>query len=234
VPSLALASPPSIEYPKRSESAKQQVYRRLKSDIVSGVFDMGERLNESQLARRYDAGKTPVREALGMLQQEGLVEAMPRVGYLTSRVTLQDVDDVFELRKIVEGAAAEKAADSITAEELERLEHLHADFRAGDRESYLRFLEENREFHYSIAAASGNRLLAETVDRLQERVQRLVILRLDLSANVEELVAEHHELLAALRRRDPAAARAHMVNDVTNSHQAALFALKRLTANWHI
>ncbi len=231
---MAIVSPLTPDSPRRSESAKLQVYRQLKADIISGVFDMGERLNESQLASRYGAGKTPVREALGMLQQEDLVEAVPRVGYLTSRVTVQDVEDIFEMRKIVEGAAAEKAAPVISEGELDFLEGLHTDFRAGDRASYLRFLEENREFHYVIARASGNRLLAETVARLHERVQRLVILRLDLSADVEELVDEHHRLVAALRQHDPEQARFHMIQDITNSHQSALFALRRLTANWHI
>lgn len=228
---VALQAP---EQPPRSESAKQEVYRLLKADIVTGVFDMGEKLNENQLARRYGLGKTPVREALGMLQQERLVEALPRVGYLTSRVTIQEVDDLFELRKIVEGAAAEKAAANATEEDLQFLEQIHSDFRAGDRESYLTFLEENREFHCTMASASGNRSLAEVVARLHERVQRLVILRLDLSANVEELVGEHYRILAALRERNPTKARAHMEADIAGTHQVALDFIKKHIADWHL
>jgi len=195
---------------------------------------MGERLNESQLALRYGVGKTPVREALGMLQQEGLVEVVPRVGYLTSRITLQDVDDIFGLRKIVEGAAAEMAATAISEETLQRLEQLHSGYRAGDRESYLKFLDENADFHCTIARASGNRQLAEVVARLLEQMQRLVILRLDLSASGEDMVEEHREILAALRRRDPMLARDLMVRSIANTHQAALDSLKKLTASWHI
>lgn len=217
-----------------SESAKQRVYRILKADIVRGVFDMGERLNESQLALRYGVGKTPVREALGMLQQEGLVEVVPRVGYLTSRITLQDVDDIFGLRKIVEGAAAMMAATTISEETLLRLEQLHSGYRAGDRDSYLKFLDENADFHCSIAQASGNRQLAEVVARLLEQMQRLVILRLDLSASGEDMVEEHREILAALRRRDSELARELMVRSIANTHQAALDSLKKLTAGWHI
>lgn len=217
-----------------SESAKQQAYRLLKADIIRGVFDMGERLNESQLALRYGVGKTPVREALGVLQQEGLVEAVPRVGYLTSRVTLQDVDDIFELRRIVEVAAAEKAATSITEDTLQQLERFHWDYDAGDRESYLRFLEENLEFHCTIAAASGNRQLVEVVARLLERMQRLVILRLDIGGSLEDLVAEHRQILAALRQQDPAMARAHMLADINGTQQAALDSLKKRMAGWHL
>lgn len=228
-------APPSLQgLDARSSSSKQRVYRALKSDIVRGVFDMGERLNESQLALKYGVSKTPVREALSVLQQEGLVEVMPRVGYLTSRVTVQDIDDIFDLRKIVEAVSAERAATTITEEALQRLEQLHFGFQAGDRDSYLRFLDENVVFHCTIAEASGNRRLVEVVARLLEQMQRLVILRLDLSDSLDELVAEHHQLLVALRQRDPNRARDLMVSDIANSHQAALVALKRLMANWHI
>lgn len=231
---MVLVAAESPDRPTRSESAKQRVYRLLKADIVRGVFDMGERLNENQLSLRYRVGKTPVREALGVLQQEGLVEAVPRVGYLTSQVTLQDVEDIFDLRKVVEGAAAEKAATSITEDTLRRLEQFHWDYDAGDRQSYLRFLEENLEFHCTIAQASGNQMLVDIVARLLEQMQRLVILRLDISGSLDELVDEHRRLLVALRQRDPAKSRAHMIADVNNTYQVALEALKRLMANRHL
>ncbi len=231
---MTLVAPqPRLRQP-HSESAKQRVYRMLKADIVRGVFDMGQRLNESQLALRYDVGKTPVREALGVLQQEGLVEVVPRVGYLTSRATVQDVDDIFDLRKIVEGAAAEKAATLITEETLRRLEQLQWDFGAGDRDSYLRFLEENSEFHRIIAEASGNRRLVDVVTGLLEQTQRLIILRLDLSIGLDDLVQQHRQILAALRQRDPGQARDAMISDVTGTHEAVLYSLKKLIARWHI
>lgn len=231
---MTLITQQARSHPSHSESAKQQVYRLLKADIVRGVFDMGERLNESQLAQRYGVGKTPVREALGVLQQEGLVEVVPRVGYLTSRITLQDVDDIFDLRKIVESAAVERAATAITEEALERLEHLHSSYRPGDRESYPRFLEENLEFHRTIAEASGNQRLVEVIIPLLEQMQRLIILKLDLSIGADELVEQHHQILAALRQRDPVRARDAMISDVTSTHQAVLYSLKKLIARWHI
>lgn len=218
----------------RPENSKQRVYRLLKADIVRGVFDMGQRLNEGQLAAQYGVSKTPVREALVLLQQEGLVEVQPRIGYLTSQVTLQDVDDIFDLRQIVEGAAAQKAATRVTEGTLQQLERLHSGYCSGDRDSYLQFLDENFEFHCTIARASGNRQLAEVTARLLEQMQRLVILRLDLSASGEDMVHEHGEILAALRRRDPTSARELMINSIANTHQAVLDSLKKLMANRHI
>ena len=226
--------PTTIEAPPNSESVKLRAYRLLKADIVRGVFDMGEKLNENQLARRYEVGKTPIREALGMLQQEGFVQAVPRVGYLTSQLTVRDVDDIFELRLIVEGIAAEKAATTITEDALEQLDQLRWEFQAGDREGYLKFFEENLKFHSIIASASGNRLLAQVVVGLLERMHRLVILRLDLSSTLDELVGEHRRMLVALRQRDPVKAREHMQADISGTYQVALESLKKHIADWHL
>ncbi len=217
-----------------SVSARERVYRSLKGDIVKGVLGMGQRLSESQLAAKYGVSKTPAREALALLQQEGLVEVVPRVGYLTSRVTLQDVDDIFNLRKIVESAAAERAATGIAAETLERLEQLCSGYRPGDRESYLLFLEENLEFHRTIAEAAGNRRLVDVVVRLLEQMQRLIILRLGPRTTSDELVEQHRHILDALRQRDPVRARDFVLADITSTHQAALNSIRKLMARRHI
>lgn len=226
--------PISSDYSDRGDSAKERIYRSLKLDIVRGVLDMGQRLNEGQLASKYGVSKTPVREALSLLQQEGLVEVQPRVGYLTSRVTVQDVDDIFDLRKIIEAPAAERAATVIAEETLERLDGLRTSYRPGDRESYLQFLDENLEFHKTIAEASGNRRLAEVVVRLLEQMQRLIILKLELSLSGDELVEQHRQILDALRQRDPARARESMLADISSTHQSVLQSLRKLMADWHI
>ncbi len=217
-----------------SETSKQRVYRSLRADILSGVFDMGEGLHEGQLATKYGVSKTPVREALSLLRQEGLVEVLPRIGYLTSRVTLQDVDDIFDLRLTVESASAEKAALAITGEALQQLEHLCSRYQPGDRESYRLFLLENLDFHRTIAEASGNRRLVDVVTRLLEQMQRLLTLRLDPSSDGDDMVEEHLQILAALRERNPAQARELMIRSLVGAHQAVRQSLIKRMANWHI
>jgi GntR family transcriptional regulator, transcriptional repressor for pyruvate dehydrogenase complex len=90
------------------------------------------------------------------------------------------------------------------------------------------------EFHRTVAQASGNQMLVEAVERLLEKTQRLVILRLDISGSLDELVSEHRGLLDALRERDPARARTHMVADITNTHRFVLESLRKLMANWRL
>lgn len=217
-----------------SGSLKEHVYSSLKNDIVSGVLGVGEKLLESQLAERYKVSKTPVREALSILEREGLVEVIPRVGYFTSRITVKDIQDVFELRFIVEGASAELAASKISGEEIDVLESLHDPYLPGDNESYRQFLEENTQFHYRVALASGNDRLAESVKVLLEQMQRLLVLRLELRDGADEMLAEHERMIAAFRARDAVTARREMESSIVNAREAVLQSILRQPRGWSL
>jgi len=217
----------------RDGRLKEQLYQSLKTDILNGVFDMGERLNEGQLSARYGVSRAPLRQALTMLQGDGLVEVVPRVGYLTSRLTLQDVHDIFELRLLLETAMVQKAASCITEDAVERMERLCSAYHPGDHYSYHQHLGENLEFHRIIAEAAGNRRMAQVLTQSMEHMLRLIVLRLDMS-KAEDVIQEHLEMAAALRQRDPALARDLMIHHLTVAHQATIEAVMRLTANRHL
>ena len=177
------------------------------------------------LAEKYQVSKTPIREALHALQHEGLVDIIPRVGYFVSQMTIKDVQDIFELRLIIESASAEMAARNITDEEVTYLENMHTSYVSGDIDSYWEYLEENREFHYRVALATRNKWLAEVVGRLLDQMQRLLFLRLDLRDCADEMVEEHRQLVAALRKRDGALAKKAMTDSIENARKAVLEAI---------
>src|SRR5512133_3637101 len=131
----------------RDGRLKQQLYQSLKADILNGVVDMGERLNESHLSARYGVSRAPLRQALTMLQRDGLVEVLPRVGYLTSQLTLQDVNEIFDLRLLLEVSMVRKAAACIADSALDRMDQLCSEYHPGDRQSYRHHLLENLEYH---------------------------------------------------------------------------------------
>ena len=185
---------------KVSKSLREQVYQETKNDIITGVHGAGEKLSLDHLAEKYQVSKTPIREALHALQHEGLVDIIPRVGYFVSQMTIKDVQDIFELRLIIESASAEMAARNITDEEVTYLENMHTSYVSGDIDSYWEYLEENREFHYRVALATRNKWLAEVVGRLLDQMQRLLFLRLDLRDCADEMVEEHRQLVAALKK----------------------------------
>jgi GntR family transcriptional regulator, rspAB operon transcriptional repressor len=215
-----------------ADSLHERVYQKIKSDILLGLYHPGEKLDVNGLAGQYGVSRTPVRDALHVLQREGLVEVLPRVGYFTSRITIKDIEDVFQLRLIVETASAELAAARISVEGLAYLERLGSRYVAGDVQSYREFLAENREFHHRVALASGNRLLAQVVDGLLNQMQRMLVLRLDLRDNADEMLAEHGRLLSALRARDSAGARELMADALRNAQEAVMQSILTKGKDW--
>src|ERR671927_1451486 len=184
-------------------SLARRAYEALKQDILTCELAPGVQILEGELAARYGTSKTPVREALNRLGQEGLVQVLPRRGYLVAPITLRDVQEVFQLRLLLETAAAELAAEHITEEGLRQLKALVGmRYTYRDRASYARFLRANREFHVAVAEASGNRRMAQFVGKLLEDMERILHLGLDLRDSAEEMAAEHGELVDALLRGD--------------------------------
>lgn len=207
-------------------SLARRTYEALKQDILTCELRPGAQIFEGELATRYGTSKTPVREALNLLGQEGLVEVLPRRGYLVAPVTLRDVQEVFQLRLMLETAAAELAAEHITEDGLRQLHALVAvRYTYRDRASYSRFLRANRAFHVAVADASGNRRLAAFVGKLLEDMERILHLGLDLRDSADEMATEHAELVDALLKGDGELARRVVTEQLQNSRKRVLEAV---------
>jgi DNA-binding GntR family transcriptional regulator len=209
-----------------ARSLARRAYEALKQDILTCELRPGAQIFEGELAQRYGTSKTPVREALNLLGQEGLVEVLPRRGYLVAPVTLRDVQEVFQLRLLLETAAAELAAEHISEDSLRKLRALVAvRYTYRDRASYSRFLRANRAFHVAVAEASGNQRLALFVGKLLADMERILHLGLDLRDSADEMAAEHGELVDALLRGDAALARRVVTEQLQSSRKRVLEAL---------
>ncbi len=195
-------------------TSKNLIYEDLHRSISVGHRKPGERIDLDELAKSYGTSITPVRDALQMLNQEGLITIKPRSGYFVTQITLKQLRDMLELREILEIVSIERAATRITEEQIEQLEHVHAGYTDEDDESYLRYMSENRTFHYLIAEASGNHELAETLGRLHDRLIRFMVL-----CRVAETLEQRHALIVeALRTHDIATARIAMLNEINETH----------------
>lgn len=204
------------------ELIRNQIYQNIKRDILSGVYQPGEQISANQLAERYQISATPVREALNALEQEGFVNAIPRIGYFVSHVTVRDIRDMYEYRIILEGASAEMAAHYITGDELDALARIPSDYVMGDNESYLQYLDNNREFHLSVARASHNLFLAKAVAMMLDQTQRLVFMGIGSGQHTDEILQAHPRLVQALRDRDATLARAIMIEGIIAARDAAI------------
>ena len=196
----------------RKTSLKQKVYEALRREITDGSLLPGDLLKERELAELYGVSKTPVREALSLLEQENLVKAIPRAGYMVTQLTLRDVQEVHQLRVTLESMAARLAAENISDEELEELEGMAA---TSDPEEALLF---NHRFHLVIARASGNSRLAKMIEQLLDDTDRWAAL--DVARLTPTVLLIGHEAeLEALRTRDPDIAEKAMREHVQRVYQ---------------
>ena len=221
--SRAPASP--IE-PRANRSGTEEAYASLKRRILLCDLSPGEELREAALAESTGLGRTPIREALRRLVQEGFVEVRPRQGYRVSPITLASVHDVFELRLLLEPAAVELAIRRAPRESITALHDLaHAHYVHGDQESYERFIVDNLVLHVRIAEIAGNQRLAHMLGNLLEEMQRLFFLSLDARDSSTEQMHEHHELYDAMLAGDVETARRIVVDQIEQSRQRVIDAL---------
>jgi DNA-binding GntR family transcriptional regulator len=180
-----------------------RAYERIRHDIISCAIAPGTEISEAQLCAQYKLGKAPVRMALHRLAHDGLVRAIPRRGYMVAPVTVRDIHDVFELRLMLEPAAARMAAGKVDAHRLQALDEIcRAGYQPGDLKSTSRFLEANKAFHVAIAQGTGNVRLAGAIEQLLDEMTRLLQLGLGLRNRSQEMQQEHRSLVKALSRGD--------------------------------
>jgi DNA-binding GntR family transcriptional regulator len=214
-----------------SENTKNKIYHEVRRSIIMGEFKTGARLNVEEIAEHYQISVTPVRDALQMLNQEGLVTIKPRAGYFVTRITLKELRDMFELRNILELVAIERSIDKIDPEQILQLRNVHAGYTGDDDDSYDRYTDENRCFHYLLAEASGNQELANLIGHLMDRLARFMVLR-HAGKTMEE---SHSKIVDALEKHDLEAARKALVDDIEGTRQAALDRIIQTeAAAWHL
>jgi DNA-binding GntR family transcriptional regulator len=180
----------------RKTSLRQKVYEALRQEIRKGALLPGDLLRERELADVYGVSKTPVREALSLLEQENLVKAIPRAGYIVTQLTFRDLQEVHQLRMTLESMAARLAAKNITDEELEELERLTG---ASDPDEAIVF---NHQFHLAVARASGNSRLAKMIESLLDDMDRWAAIQMP-SFSQSGLASPHQREFDALKTRDP-------------------------------
>ena len=176
-------------------SATDRAYKHLRAEILSCRLAPGLRIVEGEIAEALDMSNTPVKRALGMLIHEGFVEVQPRHGYRVTEITLADVQEIYQLRQVVEPAAAELAAANATPKQLQEMRRL---VEQDPDSSYEARATSVLRFHEVLAEASGNARLASVLNGLMDEMQRLLYLGLDISDTVSLHAGEHRELLDAL------------------------------------
>ena len=209
---------------RNGASLSARVYQALKQDIIRGVFPPGEALSEKDLARRYRSSRTPVREAAVRLQQENLMQIVANRGYFITQITIQNVNETYDFRAAVEGGAAELAAQcNWESDAIDRLAELaRAEYGSADRESHVRFIELDSQFHIGIAQLTRNPLLVRAVADMRCQMERIMYASLAIGYHGELPSSEHRGIVEAIQKRDPPLARQRMCDHIYLSKDKVL------------
>ena len=179
------------------------VFNTLRQAILKGELKPGERLMELTLAERMGVSRTPIRAAMRKLELEGLVVMIPRRGAQVANITEKDLNDVLEVRIVLENMAIEKACKRMTEEQMDKLVKAAREFEDTMADGNLVHLAEaDVAFHEIIYQASDNRRLIQVLNNLREQIYRYRVEYLKEEETRKLLVKEHEELCQAIRERN--------------------------------
>lgn len=182
------------------------VFHTLREAILHGELKPGERLMEIKLANRLGVSRTPIREAIRMLELEGLVIMVPRKGAQVAQITEKDLKDVLEVRMGLEELAVKFACERITPEQMRELEQAAGEFKTQvysvEQEDITALAEADVKFHELIYRATGNQRLVQLINNLREQMYRYRIEYLKDVDIRESLIEEHNAICRALKNHD--------------------------------
>ncbi|MFW6238732.1 MAG: GntR family transcriptional regulator [Bacillota bacterium] len=188
---------------------RKQVYEVLREAILSGKLKPGEKITEVEIAEQLNVSRTPVREAIRMLELEECIVIVPQRGVFVAGIrSTKEIDDIFQVRAELEGLAASLAAQNISREQLDKLEDYISQIKdCIENDDLQSCVKIDISFHQIIYEASDNAWLQKILDSLFEQMTRFRSESLSLEGRMEKALDEHEKLGSALEEGDEEEAR---------------------------
>ena len=194
------------------------VVSRIRDMIIEGQLPAGGRIHEGQLGQQLGVSRTPLREALKVLANEGLVELIPNRGATVRKLTTKDVKDMLTVLGSLENLAGPMTCENASDEDIREVRRLHDEmlkyYSAGDR---LQYFKRNQQIHTALISLSGNESLALVYDILQSRMKRIRYLGHRTDEQWAAAVADHEDMIGALEARDSQRLASAMVSHVSRT-----------------
>ena len=183
---------------------RDEVFNTLREKILKGVYKPGERLMEIHLADQLGVSRTPIREAIRMLELEGLVKLVPRKGAQVAKISKEDLQDVLEVRKALDTLSVKLACERITEDEIKLLNNAEREFEKALASKDVREIAEaDVAFHDVIHSATKNGRLKSMISNLAERIYRYRFEYIkQQSDGGKTLMLEHREIMRCIESRD--------------------------------
>ncbi len=194
------------------------VYEKLKDDILRGKYQKGTALAENTVAEQLSVSRTPVREALRLLEISGLVSIKPNKGAVVEGISIDDIKDIYEIRSLIEGLAAKKAAEQATEQDVERLSEIidltEFYFEKGH---YDKLQTMDGRFHNAVYELCGGRMLNHILTDLHSYVLRFRKMSIIKEDRVRETLKEHRLIMDAIANHNGEKASELMTLHVKNA-----------------
>lgn len=226
IATLRPAEPAKAGGPTEASRQSDRAWEAIRRAIACCELMPGTTVSEAELEKRFGLKRAATRTALERLAVHGLVRPLHRRGYQIKPITLRDVNDLYQLREIVERAVVRIAAGRVDEASLRRLDKVCSEsYTPFDRTSEDRFLRANSEFHMLIAVATGNERLASTVRNILNEMERIFHFGLAARNRTEEMRHEHEALIVALAQGNVADAEKAICDELSSSKAMVLDAL---------
>lgn len=218
--------------------SQREVYQKIRNAITFGELKPGERLVESRICDIFHVGRTPLREALRQLQMEGYVDALSNKGAIVKRVSVRDVEEIYDILAMLEGYATEVATMYIGKAEKEKLESMQKEMKSIYKDirndlkkhtlmrSYNEWFEKNASFHSYFVKANGNLHLSEIINSLRDRTFRCRFVAISIPNQIEAYIRAHDEILKAVFKGRGKQAGEAMRRHVFNAKKILIKSLK--------
>jgi DNA-binding GntR family transcriptional regulator len=215
----------------RYQPLNQQVYLRLQEMILDGTIRLGEQLDERTLAAELEVSRTPIREAIGQLIGEGIVEYRSNRRNYVRKFTVKQVNDLFQVRSALEALAVRLAMPKISQEVTDKIRHIldqaEKALACNDMAAYS---NADRDFHNTIIHLTGNETLITALERLSFQIQMIRTIANRDATVVERTHLERPRILAALETRDAEEAAKLMEEHIDGVRQAVVAQLEEIEA----
>lgn len=196
-----------------SQALYMQVADKLREQIYQQELTPGDAIDEMALCERFGISRTPLREALKVLNSEGLIELIPRRGSFVRSMDVEELNELFPVMVVLEGLCAREAVENCEAEDLKKLESMHEKLeefaKVGDVDNYY---EQNFVFHQAVQDLSGNKWLQRVIGDLRKVLRLARHMQLTMPGRLKASLEEHRQIMQAFIKNDPDLADKNMQN----------------------
>jgi len=221
------APPPKQIIPDSPSSLSERVFKELEESILNGIIKPGDNLTEVKLCEELGVSRTPVREAIRLLGQKGLVKIIPNKGAVVLGISEKDLEDIYTIRMYLEGLGSRWAAANITEEQIKELTEiveLQEFYQIKNATEHINQLD--TQFHDKIFEYSNSRTLQHTLSDLHHMIQHYRQLSFSSNGRAEKAIKEHRQILEALAAHDQDAAEKLTIEHIARAKENLLHVIQ--------